>query len=109
MGRKREKGKARKAKAAAAQAATQEALPFNAGASAHEVINSSQAWRGWAMGLKQDVDNRCNHGCPALPAPDHAVSIFMDALWTDAFDHVNSKGAFKFLRGTIDNHHKRRH
>jgi hypothetical protein len=23
----------------------------------------------------------CNHGCPFLPAPDHAVSLFLDAMW----------------------------
>ena len=101
MGKKREKGKARKAKvAAAAQEVARAAVQA-------AVQAASQAWRGWAMGLKQDADNRCTHACPALPDPDHAVSLFMDALWTDAFDHVNSKGPFKFLRGTIDNHHKR--
>jgi hypothetical protein len=75
MGRKREKGKARKAKAAAAQlAATQQVSPVNARASAQQ----QSQWRIWTMvGLTQ----RCNHGCPVLPAPDHVVSLFMDAMW----------------------------
>ena len=72
MGRKREKGKARKAKAA------------------------SQAWRSWAM-VKP---NRCNHGCPVLPAPDHAVSLLMDALWAGSFQ---DKSAVDVLVGVIYN------
>jgi len=79
MGRKREKGKARKAKAAAAAqlAATQEA-PVNARASAQHAMVGFQEWRIWTMvGLTQ----RCNHGCPVLPATDHVVSLFLDAMW----------------------------
>jgi hypothetical protein len=43
MGRKREKGKVRKAKAAAVQAATQQSSPFNAGASAQVALVHSSS------------------------------------------------------------------
>jgi hypothetical protein len=77
MGKKREKGKARRAKAAAAQLAATQQTPFNTRASAQHAIVESKRWRGWAMvGLTQG----CNHGCPLLPAPDHVVSLFMDDL-----------------------------
>jgi hypothetical protein len=99
MGRKREKGKARKAKAAAVQA-TQQASPFNAGSLAQQSIVDSQEWRLWAM-VKP---NRCNHGCPVLPAPDHAVSLFMDALWADSF--VEDKSAVDLLVDVIYNHQR---
>ena len=90
MGRKREKGKARKAKAQAAAAqlaATQEA-PLKAGASVRQAMVGSEAqgvWCDWAMvGLTKG----CNHGCPLLPAPDHAVSYFMDDLWAHAYAYA---------------------
>ena len=103
MGKKREKGKARKAKAAAAQlAATQEA-PLNAGASVRQAMVGSEAqvWRKWAMvGRTQDY-NLCTHGCPALPATDHAVSHFMDALWANS----NAKKSLdRYLLDLFDNH-----
>ena len=60
----------------------------------------SPAWRRWAMvGLTQD-DNQCIHGCYFLPAPNHAVSLFMDALWADACDQ---KLPFTLMKGTIVN------
>jgi hypothetical protein len=90
MGRKREKGKARKAKAAAVQA-TQQASPFNAGSLAQQSMVDFQEWRLWAM-VKP---NQCNHGCPVLPAPDHAVSLLMDALWAGSF--VQDKSEFDVL------------
>jgi hypothetical protein len=97
MGKKREKGKARKAKAAAAQlAATQEA-PLNAGASVRQAMLDPKRWRGWTMvGLTQG----CAHGCPALPAPDHAVSLFMDDLWA----HAYAQKLPDRLIDTFDNH-----
>ena len=95
MGRKREKGKARKAKAAATQQA-----PFNAGESVRQAMVGSEAqvWRKWAMvGLTRG----CTHGCPALPAPDHAVSLFMDALWANS----NDKTSYDlFMSNTVVNH-----
>ena len=95
MGRKREKGKARKAKAAATQQA-----PFNAGESVRQAMvgSESQVWRKWAMvGLTRG----CTHGCPALPAPDHAVSLFMDALWANS----NDKTSYDlFMSNTVVNH-----
>ena len=51
------------------------------------------------MGLEED-DNRCTHGCPVLPAPDHVVSLFMDALWADS---SVQQSAFPFLLSKTDN------
>ena len=95
MGRKREKGKARKAKAAATQQA-----PFNAGESVRQAMVGSEAqvWRKWAMvGLTRG----CTHGCPALPATDHAVSHFMDALWANS---NAKKWPDSYLLDLFDNH-----
>jgi hypothetical protein len=100
MGKKREKGKARKAKAAAAQlAATQEA-PLNAGASVRQAMveSEAQAWRNWAIVGRT---RGCTHGCPLLPAPDHAVSLFMDALWANSND---KKSPDRYLLDLFDNH-----
>ena len=102
MGKKREKGKARKAKAAAAQlAATQEA-PLNVGASAQQTMvgSEAQAWRFWVM--VGQTYNLCTHGCPVLPALDHAVSRFMDDLW----DHSTNpwKSYIILMKDTFDNH-----
>ena len=103
MGKKREKGKARKAKAAAAQLAATQQAPFNARASEQQTMVGSEAqgvWRKWAMvGRTQDY-NLCTHGCPLLPAPDHAVSYFMDALWTNS----NANKLPDRLIDTFDNH-----
>jgi hypothetical protein len=98
MGKKREKGKARKAKAAAAAqlAATQE-VPVNARASAQHAMVGFQEWRIWTMvGPTQG----CNHGCPVLPAPDHAVSLFMDDLWAGVQKSPDSR----FVLDKFDNH-----
>ena len=58
-----------------------------AGASAQQAMVENQPWRKCALvGSTQD-DNRCIHGCPVLPAPDHVVSLFIDGLWADAGDH----------------------
>jgi hypothetical protein len=99
MGRKREKGRARKAKAAAAElAATQQVSPVNARASAQHAMVGSQEWRIWAMvGMTQG----CNHGCPVLPAPDHAVSLFMDAMWPRS---GVQQSADHFILNTFYNH-----
>ena len=51
-------------------------------------------------GLTQD-DNRCYHRCPVLPAPDHAVSLLMDALWANLF--VEDKSAVDVLVDVIYN------
>jgi hypothetical protein len=76
MGRKREKGKARKAKAtAAAQLAATQQVSLNVGALELAMVGSP-SWRIWAQ-----EGSRCAHGCPVLPAPEHALSHFMDALW----------------------------
>jgi len=102
MGRKREKGKARKAKGAAAQLAATQQAPFNARASAQQTMvgSEAQAWRKWAMvGRTQDY-NLCTHGCPVLPAPDHAVSLFMDDLWA----HAYAQKLPDRLIDTFDNH-----
>jgi hypothetical protein len=65
-------------------------------------MKSSQAWRGWAMGLKQDIDNRCNHGCNnALPPSGHVVSLFIDALWSDS---CVQKSPVTFLAVTFSHH-----
>ena len=53
------------------------------------------------VGLTQD-DNRCDHGCPVLPAPNHAVSPFMDALWAGSF--VQDKSAADVLVDVIYNY-----
>jgi len=104
MGKKREKGKARKAKAAAAQLAATQQAPFNVGASAQQAMVGSEAqgvWRKWAMvGRTQDY-NLCTHGCPALPATDHAVSHFMDALWANS---NAKKWPDSYLLDLFDNH-----
>jgi len=91
MGKKRERGKERKAKAAAQ----------SSNASAEQAMVRPQPWRKCALvGSTQD-DNRCIHGCPVLPAPDHVVSLFIDGLWADAGDHEN--GPICFLLKSIDN------
>jgi hypothetical protein len=98
MGRKREKGKARKAKAAAAQLAAKQQVSLNVGASAQHAMVGSQEWRIWAMvGLTQG----CNHGCPVLPAPDHVVSLFMDAMWPRSGVQQSPD---RFLSNTFYNH-----
>jgi hypothetical protein len=100
MGRKREKGKARKAKATAAAqlAATQQFSPVNARALAQHAMVGFQEWRIWTMvGPTQG----CNHGCPVLPAPDHAVSLFMDDLWAHAGAQESPD---RFILGKFDNH-----
>jgi hypothetical protein len=99
MGRKREKGKARKAKAAAAAqlAATQE-VPCNARALARQSMVDSQEWRIWAM---VGLTHGCNHGCPVLPAPDHVVSLFMDAMWDRS---GVQESVVRFISNIFDNY-----
>ena len=72
--RKRNKGRERKAKRAAAKVA-------------------SSQWRKWAR-RPQGVegDEHCNHGCATLPAPEHTVSRFMNA-----FDQVKGDGFVDYL------------
>jgi hypothetical protein len=96
--KKREKGRARKAKAAAAQLAATQQTPFNSGALARQSMIESKGWRGWAM---VGLTHGCNHGCPVLPAPDHVVSLFMDARW-DRSGVQESPGRFIF--DIFDNH-----
>jgi hypothetical protein len=77
--KKREKGRARKAKSREL-AATQH-VSLNAGALAQHAMVGSQEWRIWAIvGLTQG----CNHGCPVLPDPNHAVSYLIDDVWAHA-------------------------
>ena len=98
MGKKRERGKERKAKAAAQSS---NAVVSVAGASAQQAMVENQPWRKCALvGSTQD-DNRCIHGCPVLPAPDHVVSLFIDGLWADACD--TEKGPICFMLKSIDN------
>ena len=98
MGKKREKGKARKARAAAAQLAAKQEAPLNAGASTQQTMVGSQKWRLWAtVGLTQG----CTHGCPLLPAPDHVVSLFMDAMWLRSY---SQESYFIFMLDNFDNH-----
>ena len=42
--------------------------------------------------------------CPVLPAPDHAVSLFMDALWAGSF--VQDKSEFDVLVGAVYNNQR---
>jgi hypothetical protein len=91
--KKREKGRARKAKAAAAQLAATQQTPFNSGALARQSMVESKGWRGWAL---VGLTHGCNHGCPVLPAPDHVVSRFMDDMW--AHSCVNKSYFFFFVQ-----------
>jgi hypothetical protein len=93
MGRKREKGKARKAKSREL-AATQQ-VSLNARAVAQHTMVGSQEWRIWAIvGLTQG----CNHGYPVLPDPNHAVSYLINDIWA----HAAVQQPYKY---TFDNFH----
>jgi hypothetical protein len=97
MGRKREKGKARKAKAAAAAQHATGITQLRV--LAQHAMVGSQEWRIWAM---VDPTQGCNHRCPFLPAPDHVVSLFMDALWDRS--GVPKTPDSRFILDKFDNH-----
>jgi hypothetical protein len=100
MGRKREKGKARKAKAAAAaQLAATQLVSLKARVLARQSMVDSQEWRIWAM---VGLTHGCNHGCPVLPAPDHVVSLFVDDLWDRSRVPKTLDG--RFILDIFDNH-----
>ena len=77
--RKRNKGKERKLKKEAAEAA-------------------SKRWRVWAAPMPLGAANaQCNHGCAMLPPPDHAVSRFMNT-----FESLIRKDALHLMKNMFE-------
>lgn len=77
--RKRNKGKQRRAKKEEAKI---------------EALSQATLWRRWVRGTQEA---HCNHGCIAIPPPDHAVSRYMDAF-DEALDGRCRVVAAAFMR-----------